>query len=66
MLTSNLRYYLRLVMCLCVSKSKQLLLPSGQSACQHHISLPIVSSAVTVGALLDEWPIMGGYGGITN
>ena len=24
----------------------------------------IVSSAVKVGALLDAWPIMGGYGGI--
>ena len=23
---------------------------------------PIVSSAVNVGALLDVWPIMGGYG----
>ena len=26
----------------------------------------IVSSAVNVGALLDVWPIMGGYGGIYN
>ena len=33
---------------------------ASSTASYHHI----VPSAVKVGALLDVWPIMGGYGGI--